>query len=76
MAKNTALITGSTGGLGSAFVTLHSKMGGDVILVGRKPQKLEKQKNEVEKEYRIKAYTIVADFTDYNAAEVIYNKVR
>lgn len=76
MAKMTALITGSTGGLGSAFVTLHSKMGGDVILVGRNSQKLKDQKNEVEKEYGIKAYTIVADFTDYNAAEVIYNKVQ
>lgn len=43
MEKKTALITGSTGGLGKAFVELHAKSGGDVILVGRNEQKLEVQ---------------------------------
>ncbi len=35
MVKKTALITGSTGGLGFQFVKLHGQSGGDVILVAR-----------------------------------------
>ena len=31
---NTALITGSTGGLGSCFVMIHAEKGGNLILVG------------------------------------------
>lgn len=76
MANRTALITGSTGGLGAAFVKLHAKDGGDLILVARNQQKLNEQKAEVEKTYGVKAYTIAADFTDYNAAEAIYSKVQ
>ncbi|MGN0250382.1 MAG: hypothetical protein ACI4EH_03315 [Oliverpabstia sp.] len=33
--KNTALITGSYGGLGTCFVNIHAEKGGDLILVGR-----------------------------------------
>ncbi len=33
--NNTALITGSYGGLGTCFVEIHAKTGGDLILVGR-----------------------------------------
>lgn len=41
--KNTALITGSYGGLGTCFVELHAEKGGDLILVGRNKEKLEEQ---------------------------------
>ena len=75
MANKLALITGSTGGLGSEFVKLHAQSGGDVILVGRNQEKLEKQKLETEKTYGVEAYTIAVDFTDYNAAEKIYEEV-
>ncbi len=75
MVNKTALITGSTGGLGSQFVKLHAQSGGDVILVGRNKKKLDAQKMETEKAYGVKAYTIVVDFVDYNAAEKIYDQV-
>ena len=42
--KNTALITGSTGGFGSCFVNIHAKTGGDLILVGQNETKLPAQK--------------------------------
>lgn len=46
---NTALITGSTGGLGSCFVKIHGEKGGDMILVGTSEEKLMAQKKEVER---------------------------
>ena len=42
--KKTALITGSYGGLGTCFVNIHAETGGDLILVGRNPDKLNVQK--------------------------------
>ena len=44
--KKTALITGSYGGLGTCFVNIHAETGGDLILVGRNPDKLNVQKAE------------------------------
>lgn len=76
MENKTALITGSTGGLGSEFVRLHAKSGGDIILVARNQKKLDEQKKKTESSYGVKVYTIAVDFTDYNAAEVIYDRVK
>lgn len=69
----TALITGSYGGLGTCFVNIHAKAGGNLILVGRDPKKLELQAKEVEKKYSVKAHTIVADLSTQDAAQDIYN---
>jgi len=41
--KNTALITGSYGGLGTQFVNIHAGLGGDLILVVRSQKKLDEQ---------------------------------
>ena len=34
MSKETALITGTTGGLGMEFVKIHAQKGGNLVLVG------------------------------------------
>lgn len=47
--KNTVLLTGSYGGLGSCLAKIHAKCGGDLILVGRSMKKLEEQKSELQK---------------------------
>lgn len=70
--KNTALITGSTGGLGSCFVKIHAQTGGDLILVGQNETKLLAQKKEVEEKYKIKVEIIVADLTDSAQVDNIY----
>ena len=71
--KNTALITGSTGGLGSCFVNIHAKTGGDLILVGQNETKLLAQKKEVEEKYKVTVQTIVANLTDAEQVDNIYN---
>lgn len=70
---NTALITGSTGGLGSCFVKIHAERGGDLILVGTSKEKLIAQKNEVEKKYKVHTETIVADLSDPAQVENVYD---
>ncbi len=57
--KSTALITGSTGG--------------DLILVGQNEAKLLAQKKEVEEKYKVTVQTIVANLTDTEQVDNIYN---
>ncbi len=71
--KMTALITGSTGGLGTCFVNIHASKGGSLILVGREPDKLEKQQKEVEQKYHVTVHTISADLSKPDAAQMIYD---
>ena len=70
---NTALITGSTGGLGSCFVRIHGEKGGDMILVGTSEEKLLAQKKEVEEKYKVRAEYIMADLSDPMQVENVYD---
>ncbi len=71
--NNTALITGSYGGLGTCFVEIHAKTGGDLILVGRNQDKLEQQADEVSKKYGVSVETIAVDLAmDDAAVEIFY----
>lgn len=67
--RKTALITGSYGGLGTCFVNIHASKGGDLILVGRSQSKLDGQKKEVEKKFKVNVETIAADLS--NSEEVV-----
>lgn len=71
--KNTALITGSYGGLGTCFVNIHAAKGGDLILVGRSQSKLDAQATEVTTKYGVKAVTIAVDLSQPEAAQTIYD---
>lgn len=70
--KNTALITGSYGGFGACFADIHAKNGGDLILVGRRQDKLDKQANDLAAKYKITVETIAVDLAKDNAADVLY----
>ena len=76
MEKKTALITGSTGGLGTCFVNIHAGNGGDLILVGRGQQKLNEQAESVRKQYNVTVNTIAVDLSSPDAAQVIYDTCR
>ncbi len=73
MKNNTALITGSYGGLGTCFVNIHASNGGDLILVGRSQSKLDEQAEKVKKQYGVEAHTIAVDLSQPEAAQKIYD---
>ena len=73
MKKKTALITGSYGGLGTCFVNIHAKQGGNLILVGRSQSKLDEQAETVRKEFGVNVKTIAADLSRSDAAQMIYD---
>lgn len=70
---NTALITGSYGGLGTCFVNIHAKAGGDLILVGRSQDRLNEQAHAAEQKFGVKAHTIAIDLSLPDAAKIIYD---
>lgn len=72
----TALITGSTSGIGKSFASLLAKKGYDLVLVSRNREKLEHQAAELEKNYQIKVFVIVYDLEKEDAAEVVYQQVQ
>ena len=59
--------------LGSCFVKLHAEKGGDLILVGRSREKLEKQAKEISEKYNVEAYIIVVDLSQADSAQYIYD---
>lgn len=69
----TALITGSTGGLGSCFVHLHASAGGNLILVGRGEKKLNEQAEQMKKRYGVEVNFIEVDLSKPEAAQHIYD---
>ncbi len=73
--KNTALVTGASGGLGAEFARLHAAAGNDVVIIARSKEKLAELKNELETKYGIKAYCIVKDLSMPESAEEIYGEL-
>ncbi len=69
---NTALITGSYGGLGSCFVDIHASRGGDLVLVGRSQAKLDEQAAKAQEKYGVTAHTIAADLSKAEDVEKVY----
>ncbi|WP_318010803.1 SDR family NAD(P)-dependent oxidoreductase [Bacillus sp. RAR_GA_16] len=61
--KETALITGASGGLGADIATLFAKDGIDLILVARSREKLEQRSQELSK-YGIQVDILVSDSSE------------
>ena len=60
MERRYALITGATGGLGKAFVSVLAKEGYDLLLTGRSQEKLQKLQQEVQGKYPLKDIRVYA----------------
>lgn len=73
--KNTALITGASGGIGLALAREHAAKGGDLVLVSRDKNKLDEIKNSMEKEFGVSIYTIVKDLSVTDSAREVYEEV-
>ncbi|NEO56965.1 MAG: SDR family oxidoreductase [Okeania sp. SIO3B5] len=69
---NTALVTGASSGIGSELAKLHAAQGGDLVLVARREEALNKLKSELENAHNIKATVITADLAQPDSAEKIF----
>jgi short-subunit dehydrogenase len=71
---STALITGSSNGIGLELAKIHASRGGDLVLVARNKSKLNELKVQLEKEFKVKVYIIEKDLSAHNAALEVYNE--
>jgi NADP-dependent 3-hydroxy acid dehydrogenase YdfG len=67
--KKIAMITGATAGIGEATARLLAVNGYDLILTGRRKERLEKLKEEIEKNTPAKVHTLAFDIRDRRAVE-------
>lgn len=67
----TALITGTTSGIGKAFAEKFADEGYDLILVARNEQKLKQQQSALQDAYHVAVRYISQDLTQENAAGLI-----
>ncbi|MCX7832639.1 MAG: SDR family oxidoreductase [Ignavibacteria bacterium] len=74
--NNFALITGASSGIGLDLAELFAANRINLILVARSEDKLIKIANELEKTYKIKAYTIAKDLSKENSALEIYKEIK
>ena len=74
--NKTALITGSSSGLGKEFARIHASKGNDLVLVARSKDKLEALKLEFEKQFGISVYVIVKDLSDQYAPKSVYDEIK
>jgi uncharacterized protein len=73
--EKTALITGSTSGIGYELAYIHAKQGDNLVLVARNKTKLEQIKKELENKYKIDAYVIEKDLSVKDSAKDVYDEI-
>ncbi|MDA9554755.1 SDR family oxidoreductase [Pelobium sp.] len=64
-----ALVTGATSGIGKACAQVYAQNGYQLILTGRRADRLSELKEQLESDYPVKAYTLCFDVRDRNAVE-------
>jgi short-subunit dehydrogenase len=71
-----ALVTGASAGIGKALAELHAKKGGNLVLVARRKDRLQRMKSELEEKYHIKVYIIAKDLSSKESASEIYREIK
>jgi short-subunit dehydrogenase len=71
----TALITGSSSGIGLELAKIHASEGYNLVLVARSKIKLDELKAELQAKNNIKVYTIGKDLATLNAAQDIFDEL-
>jgi short-subunit dehydrogenase len=74
--KQTALVTGASGGIGSALARQFARHGHDVVLVARREDALDDAATEFEDRYGVTTTPIVHDLDADGAAQALYDDVQ
>jgi len=72
---NTALITGSSEGIGRSFAEIYAKNGHDLVLVARNKIKLEEFAQELKEKYAVAVEVFAADLIPVDAAKKLFEAI-
>lgn len=70
--QNTALITGASSGIGEELARVHAAAGGDLVLVARREERLDKLAEELSEEHGVECLVLARDLVPAGAAEALY----
>jgi short-subunit dehydrogenase len=73
--RETALITGASGGLGYEFARIFAREGYDLVLVARSADKLAAIGSDLEKKHGVSVRVIPMDLSEASAAEVLFDEI-
>lgn len=73
--KKIALITGASSGIGKATAVFFASNGWNVVITGRREEKLQILKQELESAYSIKVLTLAFDIQDKMAVQKVINNL-
>jgi uncharacterized protein len=76
MSRQTALITGASGGIGLELAREFAKDGYNLVLVARSKDKLESIAQDFAKQYNISATVIAKDLSKASAPDELYNELK
>lgn len=71
----TALITGASSGLGEAYARLHASLGGNLILVARREERLLALKAELEQAHDVTVHVLAKDLAEPDAPASLFAEV-
>jgi len=74
--SKTALITGSSNGIGFELAKIHAEKGDNLVLVARNKSKLDELKREFEQQHKVLVYTIGKDLSLPGAAREVYDELK
>ena len=71
----TVFITGATSGIGKATATLYAKRGYNVIITGRRKEKLEALRHKFHRKYAVNVKALCFDIRDKNATKKAWSSL-
>lgn len=74
--RKTACITGATSGIGAAFARRFAKQGYDLIITGRRKEKIESLSNTLSKENKVNVEVIIAELSDDKELDSLAEKIK
>jgi len=74
--RKTACITGATSGIGAAFAKRFAKQGYDLIITGRRKEKIESLSNTLSKENEVNVEVIIAELSDDKELDFLAEKIK
>lgn len=74
--KKTALVTGASSGIGAELAQIHAERGGNLVMVARRQERLEKLKAQLETAYGVTVHVLVKDLSRIEAPQEIHDELR